>query len=417
MKAGSLPLGYDAIDRKLVINPAEAKTVRLMFERYAALGSVRLLREELDRRDIVSKRRTSTSGVITGGRPFSRGPLYALLQNPLYIGRIAHRVQIHDGRQDAIIDQELWDRVQAKLAQKRRDRKLGRSARTPSLLAGVVYDADGHPLTPSHANKNGRRHRYYVSTALNDLIASAATKHAMDTGSATRAKSAIRVPAADLEALVFDRLHGLLASPIELAVAIAPLNLNAASIDQALKQATTMTVEWANRSSQQYRAMAIAMIDRIDVTPDQVTIAVNRTGLITHLGLQHDADPAPIEPLLLTIAAELHRCGKGKRIVIEGQAAGIDDALVAMLQQAFTVRDDLCSGRHDTLDVISRARAIPNRRAKALLRLSWMAPSIISHIMDGRQPANLTSNVLLRTSKDLPMDWNAQRLHLGFGAR
>src|SRR6266404_3477476 len=85
---GFVPLGYNVCDRRIAIDEGEAETVRYIFRRYQELGCVRLLKEDLDRRGVVSKRRTSKSGIASGGHSFSRGALYALLSNPIYVGEI-----------------------------------------------------------------------------------------------------------------------------------------------------------------------------------------------------------------------------------------------------------------------------------------------------------------------------------------
>src|SRR5579862_2096596 len=112
---GFVPLGYDLKDRKLLINPSEAEIVRRIFRRYVALGSVRRLKEELDRNGILSKARTGKMAERCGGRPFSRGALYQLLSNPLYIGEIRHNGVNNAGQHKAIIDADLWARTQAQL--------------------------------------------------------------------------------------------------------------------------------------------------------------------------------------------------------------------------------------------------------------------------------------------------------------
>ena len=113
---GAPPLGYQAQDRKLVIVESEAEIVRFIFRRYAELGSVRSLKDELDARSIQSKLRTSASGRISGGKPFARGALYLMLQNRIYRGEIVHKEQSYVGEHTPIIDQPLWDAVQAHLS-------------------------------------------------------------------------------------------------------------------------------------------------------------------------------------------------------------------------------------------------------------------------------------------------------------
>ena len=91
---GNLPLGYDVENRQLVINEAEAETVRYIFRRYAELGTVSALQADLKQRGIVSKVWTSTTGNVRGGVSYSRGALYYLLRNQIYLGRIAHKNRI-----------------------------------------------------------------------------------------------------------------------------------------------------------------------------------------------------------------------------------------------------------------------------------------------------------------------------------
>ena len=163
---GQIPLGYDVKDRALVINEAEAVTIRHIFERYAALGSVRALKEELDRDGLVSKCRTDKHGRQSGGKPFSRGALYLLLQNHLYRGEIEHKGSVYPGQHHAIIGDDLWKIVQERIADNRVARATGVNSISPSLLAGLVFDETGDRMTPTHANKKGTRYRYYVSRSL-----------------------------------------------------------------------------------------------------------------------------------------------------------------------------------------------------------------------------------------------------------
>jgi site-specific DNA recombinase len=163
---GTVPLGYRVHERKLVVIPEEAETVRLIFRRYAELGSVALLRTELDRRNVRSKRREGAAGRLAGGQRFSRGALYLLLQNPLYRGEVKHKDKVYPGQHDAIVDADLWQIVQDKLAAKRRERSLAGGAEAPSLFSSLIFDSSGNRMSPTHAVKKGKRYRYYVSAPL-----------------------------------------------------------------------------------------------------------------------------------------------------------------------------------------------------------------------------------------------------------
>src|SRR5439155_2412604 len=137
----------------LIVVDNEVETVRHIFRRYAALGSVRLLQAELAAQGIGSKRWTSAAGRSWGGKPLARGTLYLMLQNRIYRGEIVHRDKSYPGEHEAIIDQALWDNVQAVLAENRVDRENGETAKAPSLLTGLVFDAQGGRMSPVHANK------------------------------------------------------------------------------------------------------------------------------------------------------------------------------------------------------------------------------------------------------------------------
>lgn len=160
---GPVPLGYDKSGDGLVINPAEAETVRVLFNAYVELGCVRRLENFADERGLLTKTRTLQSGSVQLGKPFSRGRLYHLLSNPIYIGKIKHRDTVYDGLHGAIVDAGLWDHVQTQLATNRVARRSRKTAANPSPLAGKLFDDQGRRLTPSHAVKSGRRYRYYVS--------------------------------------------------------------------------------------------------------------------------------------------------------------------------------------------------------------------------------------------------------------
>src|SRR5690348_2150707 len=143
---GVPPLGYGVQDRKLVPIDSEVEIVRSIFRRYAELGSVRLLKAELDAHSINSKSWTSASGRVIGGKPFSRGALYLMLRNRTYRGEIVHKGQSHPGEHPSIIDQPLWDAVQMRLAGNTAERNSGARTHQPSLLAGLLFDREGNRM-------------------------------------------------------------------------------------------------------------------------------------------------------------------------------------------------------------------------------------------------------------------------------
>src|SRR6516164_9846657 len=138
---GNVPLGYDRSERTLIINPAEAKTVRRIFALYLEFGCVRRVKQEADQLGLSTKRGMTAHGCQRGGKPLSRGHIYRLLSNPIYIGQIAHKGQLYPGQHPALIDIETWNTVRDQLATHARRHRSKADAVEPSLLAGMLFDA------------------------------------------------------------------------------------------------------------------------------------------------------------------------------------------------------------------------------------------------------------------------------------
>jgi hypothetical protein len=185
-KDGVPPLGYAVRERKLIVVEREAETVRHIFHRYAALGSVRLLTAELETHGIAGKSWTSASGRSWGGQPLGRGALYTMLRNRIYPGEIVHNDQTYPGEHAAIIDPGVWDTVQARLTDNAVERGAGIRVKNLSLLGGLLFDSEGQRLTPTHAVQSGRHYRYYVSRPL-------------ITGARPDGIARLRLPAAEIE--------------------------------------------------------------------------------------------------------------------------------------------------------------------------------------------------------------------------
>jgi site-specific DNA recombinase len=260
---GLPPLGYDIKDRKLVVNEEEARAVLHIFRRYAELRSVRVLKTELEEAGIRSKRRVLADGTHYGGQRLSRGALYLMLQNRIYRGEITHKGNAYSGEHPAIVDQELWDQVQAVLAENRVDREIGSYAKQPSLLAGLVFDETGERLTPSHAVKKGTRYRYYVSRS---LIIGTTKDHSKGR----------RIPAGNLESLVIKRLRALLADQGAILDSIRDEHPDGTSQKRLISRSRQIAEELPTMAPDQTRAMLIAILARVDLKPDHVEIKLRR---------------------------------------------------------------------------------------------------------------------------------------------
>ncbi len=406
---GNVPLGYDVKERKLIVNEPEAETVRNIFRRYVELGSVRLLGNELDRFGIVSKRREGAGGVLSGGNRFSRGALYTLLQNRLYRGEIAHQSNMYPGQHEAIVDAELWQVVQEKLTTNRQARTHGATAEEPSLLAGMILDGEGQRMTPTHAVKRGRRYRYYVSTS---LISGVRSDHC----------KGWRVPAGDVEGLVFDRLRAFFASEQEIGDALAWADLDASTQRSALTKAKHLAENWTTLPSIELRALVRSVIEQVKIEDHQIIVRLKREAISSVVAKQlssaYVGTGSEMEPVELSIEAKLRRAGKGVRLVIGGgMAVPTDRRLVALLRDAHATREALLSGRDEPIDAMARRLSLKRDYISALVRVTYLAPDIVSALMAGRHSGELTPARVLTACKDLPHVWQLQREALGLETR
>jgi len=184
---GTVPLGYDAKDKKLIVNKAEADTVRSIFQRYLELKSFSRLVADLDQRGIVTKRRNTKIAKYQGGIPFTYGPLAYFLKNRIYLGETHHGGKWFKGDHEAILDRQTFERVQNLLKTNRITRRIKHSE-SGALLQGKLFDDKGNRMGPSFSSKNGVRYRFYVSTALR--------------GRKYRAGSVTRIAAREIETVV-----------------------------------------------------------------------------------------------------------------------------------------------------------------------------------------------------------------------
>jgi DNA invertase Pin-like site-specific DNA recombinase len=407
---GMPPLGYDVKDRKLVVNEIEAETVRSTFRRYVELKSVRVLKADLDAIGILSKDRTAPDGSRYGGKPLARGALYLMLQNRIYRGEIVHKDKGYPGVHEAIVDEALWSKVQKILSTNRIEQSLGLTDKEPSLLSGVVFDAGGKRMSPSHASKRGIRYRYYVSRSLLD-------------GSANDPTGGQRIPAIALEGLVTRRIGALLADPGAILDLIKGGMPNADGQKQAVQRAKDQAANWQEPASDEMRAFLRSIVTRVQLHADRIDISVDQARLTRWLNGTRDRVDSTAQNLAvgdprwmtLTVPAHLRRAGKEMKIVVDdGSEPAVPDAsLVRVLVRAHVIRQRLLDDRTLTLEEVAKSEGMVPSYGTRLYRLTLLAPDIASAIFSGTQPPELTARKLMDDTR-LPLDWGEQRRNLGF---
>ena len=407
---GLPPLGYDVQNRKLVVNSEEALTVRYIFRRYVELRSVRALQAELDAAGIRSKWRTLASGTPYGGQKLSRGALYLMLQNRIYRGEITHKGNAYPGEHPAIVEKALWDEVQAILAENRVNRATGSDAKQPSLLAGLAFDETGERLTPTHAVKKGTRYRYYVSTSL-------------ITGAAKDRSKGRRIPAANLESLVITRLRNFLADEGAVLDAIRDEYADGAGLTRLIRRGRQIAEELGTLAPDQIRAILMTLLSRVDIRPDRVEINIRQGCLIELLDSQ-SIDPTmqagkQDDVLTLTVRARLRRVGREMRMLVENthDQTTADAGLLRIVARAHEIQERLMQNTDLTVHDIASQERVSANYVYRLLRLPTLAPDIISAIVNGKNPPQLTAKKLMRLTPQIAIDWAEQRKLLGFEQR
>ena len=394
---GNVPLGYDASERALVINPAEAETVRRIFTLYRELGCVRRVKEEADHLGLRTKCSATANGTERGGKPFSRGHLYTLLSNPIYTGQIAHKGKLHPGQQPALIDDESWSTVRNQLAANTRDHRRRAKAAEASLLAGLLVDARGERLTPSHAIKKGRRYRYYVSAA---LITDAGTDRAQGW----------RLAAREIEEVVIRILADALTSPARLVERFGAAGMPSDQLRKLLSRAARMAAALGGPPGKRAKLVR-ELVEKIVVDDKILTIQLRRSLLLGGDVPSPASEAASDSAVQLTAAVAFKHRGIETRLVLPGLAqqdcsSRCDPALSKAIARGRAWFEELATGRARSLQELAKRDGISRRYIRRLISLAFLSPQLVEAILEGRQPAKLTATRL--TELDLPLDWTEQ---------
>jgi site-specific DNA recombinase len=360
---------------------------------------VRLLKEDLDQDGYRSKLRIASDGSRSGDKSFARGALYTLLGNPIYVGEIRHKGARHPGQHEQIVERSVWEKAQELLLAHtvRKETKPGESS--PSPLIGKLFDETGEGLTPSHAVKGNRRYRYYVSRSLLK-------------GTARVPGQGWRVPALELERNLANAIAGILDEHTAIAADIDEAGVNAHDLTSIFAS----TAEWSARlRSEAEAAPALkTLVERAELHQDDIRLSIR-------LPVSTSAKATANTPdhLLLTrqIPLKVKRRGVELRLVIgagSGSSPKVDSAILKAIARAHRWFDDLVSGRSTSMVEIGRREGVSKRYVSRMIRLAFLAPAIVERIVDGRQPPELTAQILSTGRGGLPLNWSAQEKLFGF---
>jgi len=356
---GTLPLGYRVDNRKLVIDPDEAALVKMIFDRYLELGTIRAVIAELNERGVRTRVRQTANGSV-GGVRYTTGPLAYLLRNRTYIGEAVHKEKSYPGEHPALLDKSLFDAVQARLADNAQIRRRARDA-SGAMLTGKIFDDRGNTMTPTYSVKGGLRYRYYVSrVCVEGRKKDRGTVH--------------RVPAHEVESKIIETLR---------------------------------VIETANDTDANDASLA-GKIKRVSIERGRIAVELLSSTTGAHASPIH----IPWSP----------KPGKAKReIVLPHEDPTKDqrpirneyrDTLLRRVAKGRFWLKELMTGEVATADAIAAREGRSRRSVQMMISLAFVAPDIIEAAARGALPRGIGITRLM----DLPPLWSEQRQQLGLKA-
>ena len=374
---GNPPLGYDVLNRKLVVNPAEAETVRLIFQSYLDLGCARLLCTDLKERGVLSKPRVSGSGATRGGKPIERSAIYCILNNRAYIGETTHKGSSYPGEHEAIVPRELFDHVQRRLAELRPPVTTGTRTTQDAPLAGRLFDDTGTAMVPTYTVKGGsHRYRYYVSRpATKGEVSKAAISH---------------ISAPPLEGVLSGALRRVGLPADEPWAAMHRMDVRANDMVIRLKRADALEAWRSDVPGAHSLTDRQILSDRQELLQPGETLIDDGEHLI----------------LSLPIRARF-RGGAATMTDPAGKAAPRPDmTLIKALARAHQWRKMLLSGEATSMEDLARRFGMDRGHVGLTLNLAFLSPTLTRAIVRGEQPPGLRLNRLLRDG--VPLSWREQ---------
>jgi site-specific DNA recombinase len=409
---GLLPLGYDLAGRKLIPNTEEAKLVCKIFGLYLELGCVSKLAAQLDREKIKSKIWTTKRGTQFGGVSFARGHLYYLLRNRLYVGEVRHREHWYPGEHPAIVPQDLWDQIQAKLDSNFRMHRNRAREQSSSLLTGLIEDGEGNRFVPSFTIKRGRRYRYYVSQTVIQNLDCPQTRPT-------------RLPAHELESRITERLQGFLKSEAEIFDQLSTSEDSPATAQPLVTAAKKLAARLPSLPPDDLRDLLACFLRKVVIEENHVQIMISRCDLRELLekgdriiaakliGTRTSVPSADI--ICLTLEAKRKRYGGEIHLVVPPNSnAPIRHprpALIKAVARGHAWYEKVLGGKVADMRSLARETGLTPHYVRNVFACAFLAPDIVESILEGSQPLTLKFEHLY---KNIPLSWAEQRRQFGF---
>jgi len=371
---GTVPLGYDNVDKKLVVNEEEAELVNLIFKTYLKSTGIKQACHRINKLGCRTKER---KGLKPGNLKFWCGHINYILNNRLYIGEIKHKEKHYSGKHKAIIDRGTWQKVRNKIQSSKNNVKSGIHFKNPSLLVGLLKTDNGETLVPSHANKKGKRYRYYITKS--EKIDHQETRYAAE----------------QIENAVIERIIDRLEDP---------------TLHEISAKSNMIEILKSGTPSEK-RTEVQRLIKTVTLSPNQLKIRLDDKVL----GQQEIETDIDLEQTLI-VPVSFKEGKKSKKLVIPSGKHIVqtpDKKLIALIAKAHLYAKELHSGKYKTMKELSEKLGVNKSDLSKQIRLAYLTPEIITGIIEGRQPSIMNATQLRRLST-LPNDWDQQREILGF---
>lgn len=384
---GTPPLGYLLKERKLIINQIQAEKVRHIFQKYIELKNVDRLRLYLKSNEIMTK----------NGNNFSKGSLYHLLSNKAYIGLITHKKNTYQGQHEPIINKEIWGGVEKILAQNRITRKSGIASKSPSLLAGKLFDDKGNYMSPSHSNTRNRKYRYYVSQVLIQ-------------GRKMEAGSISKIPAGEIEKTVISEIEKFLQNTKKIQKYFEHLDIRS-------QKTHLQMVKDIKCESQFLRCV----INRINIMKIAIEITIDKNQLIKAIDailhnkpLPEEQKGEPKEPIVIIKNIRISSTASNGSVLIISSSEAVQSKpnpqLIKAIAKSFYWNELLLSGKATSSKDIQKMEDHKDPSyIKKILKLRFLAPEIIENILKGTQRQDLNIQQLFAIKS---LDWVEQKTNL-----
>ena len=370
---GPAAIGYKIENKKLIPEPNGTKTIRTIFEKYLELKSVPNLKYFLDENGIKTK----------NGKSFSRGNLYRILSNKLYIGLVSHKGEDYKGEHDGIIDENVFAKVQELLVQNCCIKKSLVTRKSGSFLSGKLFDDKGNKMTPSHSNTRNKRYRYYVSQAILQC-------------DRQNAGAISKVPAEEIENCVKTEIATFLKNEKTIQTYISRLDI--ARQKEIFQKLSDYEVQ--NDYAREVLSKAVLYSDKVE-------IILSRDVLLRKIAnIQSSKE---VETIEIIKNIQIHSTSQSGALVIDSvqrQAPNINPFLVKVIAKSYYWNKLLDEGKAKSSKDIQILEGLTDSSyIRDVLRLRFLSPRIVEAILEGRQPADLTIQKLLKVKT---LDWAEQ---------